>query len=138
MIRSGPAASLSRSSLHYVSSSCRRAASNLARPHQLGPEIPRILRPKRPVSLALTPHKPLSTSLQRYAASPFDKIDQKHEEAVENEHLQPHPEQVSATSSVHEVFHEKGVEEEEKDEDMLAGVKADLVGYSILVEKHVY
>ena len=42
----------------------------------------------------------------------------------------PNPEEVSATSSVHEMFHEKGVEEDEKDEDMLAGVKADIVSLS--------
>ena len=39
----------------------------------------------------------------------------------------PNPEEVSATSSVHQVFHEKGVDDSEKDEDMLAGVKADIV-----------
>ena len=50
---------------------------------------------------------------------------------MEHEKLEPHPEEVSTTSSVHQVFHEKGVEEGEKDEDMLAGVKADLVGIRI-------
>ena len=77
-------------------------------------------------------HKPFTTSLQRYAThpgSPFDKIDKKHEEEVEYEKIVPHPEEVSATSTVHEVFHEKGVDEVEKDEDMLAGVKADFVGF---------
>ena len=49
-----------------------------------------------------------------------------------HEKLEPNPEEVSTTSSVHQVFHEKGVEEGEKDEDMLAGVKADLVGRSRL------
>ena len=48
---------------------------------------------------------------------------------MEYEKIVPHPEEVSATSTVHEVFHEKGVEEVEKDEDMLAGVKADLVSF---------
>lgn len=48
---------------------------------------------------------------------------------MEHEKIEPHPEEVTATSSVHQVFAEKGVEEPEKDEDMLAGVKADLVGF---------
>ena len=75
--------------------------------------------------------KPLSTSLQRYATSlsgsPYDTIDKKHEEAVEQDKIEPHPNEVTATSSVHQVFQEKGVEEAEKEEDMLAGVKEDLV-----------
>ena len=48
---------------------------------------------------------------------------------MEHEKIEPHPEEVTASSSVHQVFAEKGVEEPEKDEDMLAGVKADLVGF---------
>ena len=43
--------------------------------------------------------------------------------------MEPHPNEVSAVSSVHQVFGEKGVEEPEKEEDMLAGVKEDLVRY---------
>ena len=73
-----------------------------------------------------------NTSLQRYSThpgNPYDKIDKKHEEAVEQEKIEAHPEEVSAVSSVHQVFEEKGVEEEEKDEDMLAGVKADFVRF---------
>ena len=53
----------------------------------------------------------------------------KHEEAVEHEIIEAHPEEVTASSSVHQVFQEKGVEEAEQDEDMLAGVKADLVSF---------
>lgn len=44
--------------------------------------------------------------------------------------MEAHPEEVSSISTVHQVFAEKGVEEPEKDEDMLAGVKADLVSSS--------
>lgn len=91
------------------------------------------MSPRIRTPFALVPHKPFSTSLQRYAThpgNPFDKIDKKHEEAVEHEKIVPHPEEVSATSTVHEVFHEKGVAEEEQDEDMLAGVKADFVNLS--------
>ena len=48
---------------------------------------------------------------------------------MEHEKIEPHPEEVTSTSSVHPVFGEKGVEEEEKDEDMLAGIKADIVNF---------
>lgn len=130
MIRSGAAAPLGRSSLRYVSSSANRNTSNLVRAQQLRSKAPRSVSPRQRPNLSLVLRKPLSTSLQRHATypgNPFDKIDTKHEEAVEREKLEPHPEEVSTTSSVHQVFHEKGVEEGEKDEDMLAGVKADLV-----------
>ena len=46
---------------------------------------------------------------------------------MEREKMEAHPNEVSAVSSVHQVFGEKGVEEPEKEEDMLAGVKEDLV-----------
>lgn len=48
---------------------------------------------------------------------------------MEHEKLESHPEEVSTTSSVHQVFSEKGVKEEEPDEDMLAGIKSDLVNF---------
>lgn len=131
MIRSGQAASLTRSSIRYVTASNALNTARLARQYGLTLNISRARQAKKPVTLALTIHKPLSTSLQRYAThpgSPFDPIDSKHEKELGKEHMEPHPEEVSATSSVHEVFHEKGVDEGEKDEDMLAGVKEDLVG----------
>lgn len=81
--------------------------------------------PLQPSSLALTTYKPFSTSLQRYQTG--NTIDVKHEQKVGKTPLEAHPEAVSSTSSVHQVFHEKGLEEEEKGEDMLAGVKGDLV-----------
>ena len=86
---------------------------------------------KRPASLALTAYRPISTSLQRYATTtaepPFEQVDRKHEKAVAKEELELHPEEVSSDSTVHQVFHEKGVPDEEKEEDMLAGVYSDLV-----------
>ena len=132
MIRSRPAASFTRSSLRYVSSPSSRTTSNLACSTTLRPITARPLNLKKPVSSALTLHKPLSTSLQRYATSPGnpdDNINKKHEEAAARQRLEPNPEEISATSSVHQIFEEKGVEEAEKDEDMLAGVKEDLVGF---------
>jgi len=72
--------------------------------------------------------------LQRYATSvptgpgtPFDHIDKKHEGKVAKKPLEPHPDDVSPASSVRHVLGEEGVEDKEKDVDMLAGVKADLV-----------
>ena len=48
---------------------------------------------------------------------------------MEREKLEVHPEEVSESSSVHQVFHEKGVEDDQVDEDMLAGLKSDLVSF---------
>lgn len=130
MLQSGGAASLSRASLRYVSSTTARSTSNLAHASNLRQKAPRFIGAQSRAPLALVPHKPFTTSLQRYAThpgNPFDKIDKKHEEALEHEKIEPHPQEVSTMSTVHQVFHEKGVEEPEKDEDMLAGVKADLV-----------
>ena len=132
MLRSGGAASLSRASHRYASCTGARTISSLTYTSTLQKHKSRFIAVQNPNPLALVAHKPFTTSLQRYAThpgGPFDKIDKKHEEEVEYEKIVPHPEEVSATSSVHEVFHEKGIEEVEKDEDMLAGVKADLVGF---------
>ncbi|CAF9942708.1 MAG: hypothetical protein ALECFALPRED_009926 [Alectoria fallacina] len=129
MLRYGVAASLSRTSLRYVSSNSARTTSNLAHVSILRRKAAGFIGAESRVPLALVPHKPFNTSLQRYAThpgNPFDKIDKKHEELVEHQKIEPHPEEVSASSSVHQVFGEKGIEEsEEKDVDMLAGVKAD-------------
>jgi len=84
---------------------------------------PRCLRPS---SLALTAYKPFTTSLQRFQTG--SAIDIKHEKEVGKKPLEAHPDEVSTVSSVHQIFEEKGVEEDaDKGEDMLAGVKGDLV-----------
>ena len=133
MLRHEVAASLSRASLRSVSSNSARTTSNFAHASILRNQAPGFVGAQIRVPLALVPHKPFSTSLQRYAThpgNPFDKIDKKHEEVVEHQKIEPHPEEVSASSTLHQVFGEKGIEEsEEKDEDMLAGVKADFVGF---------
>lgn len=126
MLRSGSAASFTRSSLRYVSSPISRRTSTLTGVSRLRPLVHRNLVPQKPSRLALVFRQPLSTSLQRNSG-PYDHPDYEREKEVGQRKLVPVPEDVSATSSVHEVFHEKGVEEEEKDEDMLAGVKADFV-----------
>jgi hypothetical protein len=130
MLRSGRTSTLARSSLRYIPFTTSRTTISLARANTTRP-IPSLNTAVQTSSpYALTIHKPFSTSLQRYAShpgNPLDKIDRKHEEKIEHEVIEPHPGDVSTTSSVHQVFHEKGTDEPEKDEDMMAGVKADFV-----------
>ena len=82
---------------------------------------------RQPLSLAL--HKPASLSLRRYAStgSPIEGADTKLEKQAAKEKLEKHPESVSVASSVRQVFHEEGVPDEEKSEDMMAGIKSDMV-----------
>lgn len=135
-MRSGPARSLARSTIHRTISPGTRKISNLI-PYAPKTRTPHIEGFKRPSSLALTAYRPLSTSLQRLATAtpPFDEPDKKelqHEKSVSKEELEPHPEEVSTDSSVHHLFREQGTAEVEKDEDMLAGVYSDLVRLSEL------
>jgi hypothetical protein len=130
MLRSGPARSLSRSTLRLVTSSGGRTTISFACRDARSKSAVYLVSSRQPGDLSLTVHKPFSTALQRYATTsgtPFDHTDQKHEKAVAKTEIEPHPEEVSTVSSVHQVFQEKGVEEPEKDEDMLAGVWEDLV-----------
>ena len=80
---------------------------------------------------ALVAYHPVKKALQRYAstqpATPYDHIDKKSEQKVAKSELEHHPEAVSTDSSIHPVFHEVGVEDRERDIDMFAGVKSDLV-----------
>lgn len=133
MLRSGRASSLARS---FLRSNTLRGTRNTSRLTQQTskPLISLNGRFNQPTSLALTAYRPLSTSLQRCAVAPpkqpenpYDNIDKKHEKDVAKGELEPHPEEVSLASSVHQVFQEKGVPETEKDEDMLAGVYSDFV-----------
>lgn len=86
------------------------------------------------MNLSLAVHKPVTTALQRYASTTsvgpgtaFDKIDKKAEMARAKDEIDPDPDAVSVDSTVRHVFGEEGVEDKEKDTDMLAGVKADFV-----------
>ena len=108
-----------------------RSNSSLAYQNGFKPALIRLPQGKMSALLGITVSKPFSASLQRYAST-YDKIDKKHEDRVEHEKIQAHPEQVSSTSTVHQVFHEQGIEEPEKDEDMLAGVWSDWVSPSHL------
>ena len=83
--------------------------------------------------------KPLTLALARYASqqAPMDKINTKHEAEVAKHKLQADPETVSSTSSTHPVFGEVGMEESgERDADMMAGVKQDMVTYEPLSNAH--
>ena len=133
MLQSRAAVSLSRASLRHVSSTRACTTRNLTYASILPKQAPHSVHVQSRATLALVPHKPFSTSLQRYAThpgNPYDKIDTKHEEEVEHEKLEEHPEEVTESSSVHQVFHEKGAEQEQPEEDMLAGLKSDLVSLS--------
>lgn len=130
MLRSGPLRSFARSVFRSTTS---------PRGLRYGSQSSQLLKSRdgrltRIPTLELTAYRPLSTSVQRHASTftpehPYDHIDKKHEEDIGKKHLKPHPEEVSVDSSVHQVFHEKGVPDAEQDEDMLAGVYSDLVGY---------
>lgn len=65
----------------------------------------------------------------RYASSikPVDKINPKEEKESGSAVIEAHPEAVSLDSSVRQVFKEKGKEEPEEEEEMLAGVYSDWV-----------
>ena len=130
MFRSGPTQSLSRSTFRLVRSPGTRTTTSFA--YQNGRQKSAAFAGfKQRESLSLTVHKPFKTALQRYATitsgNPNDNVDRKHEKEVAKSELEPHPEEVSTVSSVHQIFQEKGVEEGEKDEDMLAGVWQDVV-----------
>jgi hypothetical protein len=56
---------------------------------------------------------------------PYDKIDTKAEKEVGNRKIQPDPDNVSGGSSVRHVF-EEGQAPKHQDDDMMAGIKADI------------
>lgn len=69
-------------------------------------------------------------ALARYQSQgpPYDRIDKKAEQELGKKPLQATPDTVSVNSSTHPVFGEVGMKDDkEKDADMMAGVKADLV-----------
>jgi hypothetical protein len=61
-----------------------------------------------------------------------DKIDRDAENKYQHEKLEPHPERVTATSTIHPVFSEVGAKDPERDVDMMAGVKQDIVRQTLL------
>lgn len=138
MFRPGRYGCLARSTLRSIASSSRRTSS-FAVAKALTVPTALTQSSSQSHSLALTIHKPWSPSLQRYASTikPIDQADHKAEEKVANEVIQPHPEEVSIDSSVHQIFHEKATPEEEEDVEMLAGVYSDIVSKPRLMLGHV-
>ena len=128
MFRSSRAVALPRWYHHSLTKPIAQGAGCLTKSRGFKASSVPVSRSKKPTNVAVTTFKPFSTSIQRYAG-PFDHVDKKHEDVVEHEKLEAHPDQVSTTSSVHQIFHEQGVEDKEKDEDMLAGVWSDWVGH---------
>lgn len=69
-----------------------------------------------------------SKRLATASTGPISRIDSKHEKEVGAQRISPHPDQVSADSSVHPIFGEVGgAAEPEHDTDMMAGVRSDMV-----------
>lgn len=88
-----------------------------------------LARPTRASNrLSLIPRKPLATSLVRYQHNVTGITGGKtFEEAYAKEKLPETPQIVSAQSSVHAVRSEVGVDSDEHDVDMMAGIKSDFV-----------
>ena len=82
------------------------------------------LASKRPQASQLTRISPISSRLSRRNIT---KDQKKAEERYAHEKLEPSPETVSSTSSIHPVFSEQGVESPQNEVDMLKGVKSDIV-----------
>ena len=130
MLRTGTTRALTRSLLGSPTASSRHT-STISLLHAQIQSRTRQSQLRRPSSSAIGQYQQSSTALGRYASThpgtPFDHIDKKHEKDVAKVAIEPHPEDVSTLSSVRQVMHEEGVEDQERDVDMLAGVKSDLV-----------
>ena len=68
------------------------------------------------------------TRYQSKVSDAMDKINEKAEGEIAKHTLTPHPETVSETSSTHPLFGEVATEDpDDKDTDMMAGIRNDLV-----------
>jgi len=79
----------------------------------------------------MAPYRPVTVALRQYATptgygTAYDKIDKKAEEQLAKKPLEAHPEAVSTSSTTRPVFTEQGVEEQERDVDMMASVRQDV------------
>lgn len=127
MLRSGAARSLARSVANHTNATRHSFGSTSVKLQSFTQN--RALSYTNQRSLALTLHKPALTSLRRYATNTKDGVDAELEKKAAREKLQSNPKEVSLGSSVRQVFHEKGVEDPKKEEDMMAGIKADVVSF---------
>lgn len=100
--------------------------ASVPRSSQFSSKLCTLSQATRPLAIG----KPVTLALARYASqqAPMDKINKEVESKLGSEKLEAHPETVSSTSSTHPVFGEVGMaEDQHKDDDMMAGVKGDLV-----------
>lgn len=81
---------------------------------------------KRPQLSATAQLRPAPTAILRRTLA--DKIDREAEKKYAKEKLEPTPETVSTTSSIHPILGEVGgVPDSAGDVDMMAGIKGDVV-----------
>ncbi|KAI9814572.1 MAG: hypothetical protein M1827_003127 [Pycnora praestabilis] len=128
MLRTGATRSLIRSLTTSTRSTTRATYNAACFKAQLTSTV-RSLSSRRSPSFALSPHKPITTALQRYATTgpgtPYDHIDAKREDRIGHKTINPDPDSVSVDSSTISVFEGKEGEEQ-KESPMLAGVYQDL------------
>ena len=125
MFRTTPARHLIRSTLSTPKpSAARPAVSHGFYKAHLSTAV-RAQHKKGPTSLALAPHRSPTTSLVRVKST--SPVERKDLPAIYYEKLKPDPEHTSLGSSVRHTTYEEGVENQEPDVDMMAGVKQDLV-----------
>lgn len=123
-----PTATASRAFFRTLSASSQQSALNAALRQQSRSQLCTLS--KRPTGVAIG--KPLAFQLMRAQASdsrgPMDTINKKEEKKIGSEILKPDPDGVSSDSTIHPVFGEAHSQESgERETDMMAGVKQDLV-----------
>jgi hypothetical protein len=105
-----------------------RAVNGLGAAHKTQPssKLCTLSNTARPLAVG----RPMTLALAHYATkkAPMDKVNKRAEKKLADMKLKAEPTLVSSSSSVHPVFGEVGMaEEKNKDADMMAGVKNDLV-----------
>jgi hypothetical protein len=124
MLRSGAPRSLARSLLN--SSQAKRSSALQGASKLQSGAAWRAISFRSGGMRSLQPYKPATLALVRHAATRRDA-----QLSDKLEALQPHPEEVSTTSSVQTAVDQIGTAQED-DADMMAGVKGDMVSRQIL------
>ncbi|KAI9741222.1 MAG: hypothetical protein M1834_002938 [Cirrosporium novae-zelandiae] len=117
MFRAGTARITSKPLTNLLSPSVRLTSKTGLQRAQLT-TFARSIPSSRPTCLALAQRKPLPLALQRFASTDQEK--------VFHAKIQPHPEEVSTSSSVRPIFGEMKAEDGEKEVDTMASIKDDL------------
>lgn len=122
-----PIASLTRASFRTCRPSpSSRGIAQLVKPTATPKPRQSLRLVENPRSTAIVAFRPFSTSLTRLADKPFSE--QRFEQKLEGEKIEANPGEVSTTSSIHPITSEQGDRAHEKDDDMLAELKSDMVG----------